>query len=99
MSRRSRSRRTADPLADVRRPAPPPGLVEQVLPYVFAPAPDVSAWLFETFVFDDGPLSNEDHRHLRFAHLGVLWTNVPNSARMRNSSVPSRPTIAVSTST
>jgi hypothetical protein len=45
----------------------------------FEPAPDLLAWLTETFIADDGPLNNPDHAHLAFAQIGILWTNVANS--------------------
>jgi hypothetical protein len=45
---------------------------------VFVPAPDLIEWLQATLISDDAPLYNEDHRHLAWASLGALWTNVPN---------------------
>jgi hypothetical protein len=48
------------------------------------PAPEVEAWAKETFIKGTGPLLNPDHRHLEFAELGFLWTNVGNSRQGRN---------------
>lgn len=50
---------------------------------VFEPAPDLLAWLTETFVADGAPLNNPDHAHLAMADIGVLWTNVANSRNGR----------------
>jgi hypothetical protein len=36
-----------------------------------------------TFIADDGALTNVEHAHLQQAHIGVLWTNVPNGRHMR----------------
>jgi hypothetical protein len=44
----------------------------------FAPAPEVVSWIETTFLDDDASLPNPDHSHLRHAHIGVLWTTVPN---------------------
>jgi hypothetical protein len=69
-----------------RRPLPPADLhsIESVLDGDrFEPAPDVARWLVETFIADDAPLQNDEHGHLRFARLGVLWTNARNARRGR----------------
>lgn len=50
----------------------------------FIPAPDLLAWIRETFLDDTSPLYNHDHEHLREARLGVLWTNCDNSRNMRS---------------
>lgn len=60
------------------RPYPPADLIEITAEPMFAPAPDLIAWATETFIESGAPLYNEDHRHLNFASLGALWTNVPN---------------------
>lgn len=67
-------------LATLQRPRPP----EQLLAggKRFAAAPELLSWLREAFIIGDGPLVNPDHAHLRFAHLGCLWTNIPNSRHM-----------------
>jgi hypothetical protein len=53
----------------------PPAIVDEVAPDRFVPAPDLGAWIRETFVNSGAPLFNPDHAHLEFARLGVLWTN------------------------
>lgn len=50
----------------------------------FCPAPDVMEWLRATFIDQDSILRNDDHAHLRSAHIGVLWTNVANGRRGRS---------------
>lgn len=69
------------------RPRPPAWLVG-IESLVFGsgrtePAPEVADWLQATFLEPDGPLYNPDHEHLRFALIGVLWTNAPNARQMR----------------
>lgn len=49
----------------------------------FIPAPDLLAWIRETFLDDASALYNHEHTHLQEAHLGVLWTNCDNSKNMR----------------
>lgn len=49
----------------------------------FTPAPDVAAWIRDTFLDEGAPLENPDHAHLRDARLGVVWTNVDNLKQMR----------------
>lgn len=73
------------------RPRPP----KSILPYsgeesdearmgpMFLPAPELVEWLTKTFIDDDAPLHNEEHAHLRVAHIGALWTNAPNSRNGR----------------
>lgn len=65
----------------LKRPSPPPRLLG--VGFEVVPAPDLSAWLFATFVNDGAPLLNEDHEHLREAAVGCLWTNVDNRRQMR----------------
>lgn len=66
------------------RPFPPPELAEpDPIARVFEPAPDVWAWVLETFVGRGSPLENEDHAHLEAADVGVLWTNAPAVSQMR----------------
>lgn len=50
----------------------------------FVPAPDVMAWIEDTFLEDGSDLFNADHAHLRDARIGVLWTNCDNSRNMRS---------------
>lgn len=64
------------------RPVPPPEIMDVGGPS-FLPAPDLHDWLRETFIEDGAALENEDHKHLRFASLGVLWSSVPNSRQGR----------------
>jgi hypothetical protein len=46
------------------------------------PSRDWAEWIVETFVAPDGAFNNPDHRHLEFAHIGVLWTNAANKRHM-----------------
>jgi hypothetical protein len=57
---------------------PPAEIFESPAEPVFMPAPDLIEWLQQTFIADGAPLQNEDHKHLAWASLGALWTNVPN---------------------
>lgn len=50
---------------------------------MFVPAHDLILWAYETFIGADGELVNEDHAHLRFAAIGMLWTNVGNARQGR----------------
>lgn len=65
------------------RPLPPVVLHDPIDAPSFLPAPDLTEWLRETFINEGSSLENEDHRHLRFASLGVLWSSVPNSRQGR----------------
>ena len=66
------------------RPYPPEGLCDAIrLPEAFLPAPDVVEWMRSSFIEMGAPLENPEHAHLRFADIGVLWTNVPNARQMR----------------
>lgn len=49
----------------------------------FEPAPDLAEWIIATFIDDDSPIANPDHRHLADAEIGVLWTNCDNTRNMR----------------
>ena len=49
----------------------------------FVPAPELEGWLRSTFIDEGAPLQNDDHFHLRFAQIGVLWTSIENSRRGR----------------
>lgn len=39
----------------------------------FAPAPELLAWVEQTFLAQDGALHNPDHAHLADANLAFLW--------------------------
>lgn len=63
------------------RPKPPAELVgiDGALDgSTFVPAPELEAWLRESFINDGAALQNEDHVHLQFAHIGCVWTNFAN---------------------
>ena len=64
------------------RPAPPDSMAD--ITERFEPAEDLREWIVDTFIAEDGRLSNADHRHLLDAEIGVLWTNVDNSRAMRS---------------
>lgn len=60
------------------RPLPPPDLFDIGAPS-FKPSPDLEAWARAAFIDAEGPLANEDHRHLAQATLGFAWATVGNS--------------------
>lgn len=60
------------------RPLPPDEVLEPTEFPIFVPAADLLAWTIEQFIESGAPLYNEDHHHLNFASIGMLWTNVPN---------------------
>lgn len=64
------------------RPLPPAALIDIESPATFVPAPAVLEWA-RANIIGDGPLYNEEHNHLLDAHIGILWTNVPNSRHGR----------------
>lgn len=64
------------------RPQPPAALME-THDEQFVPDHEFRDWIVSTFIDDAGHLHNPDHQHLRFADIGVLWTNVDNSRNMR----------------
>ncbi|MGB9179997.1 MAG: putative metallopeptidase, partial [Pyrinomonadaceae bacterium] len=45
--------------------------------------PELLSWSRHTFFDTASRLYNADHHHLRQAHIGFLWTNVPNAKAMR----------------
>lgn len=53
------------------RPAPPDGVG------AFGPAPELTDWIFRTFILPGGALTNPEHGHLSHARLGALWATVP----------------------
>jgi hypothetical protein len=61
-----------------KRPTPAEEMFDNSGEPVFIPAPDLIEWARETFISDASPIFNEDHRHLAWASIGALWTNVPN---------------------
>lgn len=65
------------------RPKPPRELFDVEARVSFLPAPDMSEWLRETFIEDSASLRNDDHAHLEFAVIGVLWAGVENKRRGR----------------
>lgn len=67
------------------RPLPPHDLfgIDAASYDRFVPAPDLTEWLMDTFINEGAGLENEDHAHLRFATLGVLWTNATNARQGR----------------
>lgn len=64
------------------RPYPPSYLLDGA-PSTFVAAPDLSAWVRDTFVASDGPLANTSHEHLTEAHVGFLWTDIANARQGR----------------
>lgn len=65
------------------RPFPPELLIEEYcgIDY-FVPSPELDLWVRRTFLDKLSPLFNPEHIHLTAAHIGYLWTNVPNSKQM-----------------
>lgn len=64
-----------DLVAQLSRPQPPADLVEVGREAeLFRPAPEMTEWIFATFLAEDGPLVNYDHMHLCSASIDVLWT-------------------------
>lgn len=49
----------------------------------FVPAPEVSAWMFATFIDEGSRLENPEHAHLRDAQIGVLWAATENGRQGR----------------
>lgn len=63
------------------RPMPPEPLIHEGTSY--EPDPGAAAWMKNTFVDSGGELHNEDHQHLEFAWLGVVWTNERNQRKQK----------------
>lgn len=60
----------------LERPFPPEEFEEPGRD-LFAPSPALCAWVRASYLAEDGPLQNPDHRHLARARIGFLWTSVP----------------------
>lgn len=89
MPKAAANRKPADSVT--ARPYPPLEMADPVTNALaeqkgsaFRPAPDITEWIVQAFLDEQGPLFDPDHRHLRQAEIGVLWTSVPNSRRMRS---------------
>jgi hypothetical protein len=69
----------------LKRPAPPAGMLDaqNFEGPTFVSAPELESWLRSTFIEEGAPLQNEDHFHLRYAQIGVLWTSIENSRHGR----------------
>jgi len=63
---------------------PPDDLMQDMARERFEPADDLRQWIVDTFIADDGDLSNPDHAHLATAELGILWTTAENNRHMRS---------------
>ena len=65
------------------RPFPPELLIDEYegIDY-FVPSPELDLWVRKSFLDDQSELFNQDHLHLNKAHIGYLWTNVPNTKQM-----------------
>ncbi len=69
----------------MQRPRPPRHLLDvdgADFDHPCVPALDLEAWIRATFIDEDAPLLNEEHIHLRFATIGVLWCAVPLRRQM-----------------
>lgn len=62
----------------MQRPQPSADLFDIGAPS-FRPSPELEAWARASFIDAEGPLANEDHRHLTHAVLGFAWASVGNS--------------------
>jgi hypothetical protein len=65
------------------RPYPPESILDGNAEQIFIPAPDVEQWLRQAFIEEGYETHNEDHFHLNMAQIGVLWTNVEYTRKMR----------------
>lgn len=67
------------------RPYPPKGLGEwsDSAPAWYAPALDMPDWVVATFLMEDAPLYNEEHKHLLEVPIGFLWAAEDNVRRGR----------------
>ncbi len=65
------------------RPTPPEELYYRIDLGTFSPSPEMSDWISRSFLNEGSPLVNTEHHHLRFAQIGVLWTNAECVSRGR----------------
>lgn len=68
--------------AKLTRPRPSLDLLDEPTDR-FEPSVELDEWARAVFIDDGAILANEDHRHLRFASIGFLWTNVRNARQQR----------------
>lgn len=66
------------------RPYPPDSLLNGDAGQIFMPTPEVEAWLRAAFIEEGHETYNSDHSHLFMANIGVLWTNVEYTRKMRS---------------
>jgi Putative phage metallopeptidase len=57
------------------RPMPPASVADELLGLIFAPAPELGAWVRAIFIDPAGALANTEHAHLQDASLGFLWAS------------------------
>lgn len=69
-------------MALTQRPQPPIELLHEN-PGRFVPDEAFGCWIAATFVEDGGELYNPDHKHLQFATIGVLWTDIDQRKAQR----------------
>lgn len=62
-------------------PLPPKQLFEPAP--LFLPAPDMTDFIYQTFISDSSELHNPAHKHLSHGRLGVLWTNTEYTKKKR----------------
>jgi hypothetical protein len=69
----------------LKRPMPPAAMLDPggFDAPTFVPTPELETWMRTTFIDEGAPLQNEDHLHLRYAQIGVLWTSIENSRNGR----------------
>jgi len=56
---------------------PPDHLVDIFAPPAFEPSSDLDQWARSMFIDDGAIMENPEHAHLKPAHIGWCWTNVP----------------------
>jgi hypothetical protein len=61
------------------RPTPPADLGLNS----FTPAPEVAEWIRRNYIEPTGPLFTQEHVHLEYATIGVLWASYLNVKQMR----------------
>ena len=55
---------------------PQPSLELRTPGFHIEPSSELSDWMMNTFVHEDGELWNEEHAHLSNANIAAIWTNV-----------------------